>query len=70
MGKRWRRALMSLTPPVRPANQLDRNVNPTESVSYVGEPPASLQGQTAPPFKLNGSEFWVQGVNVGFGIRF
>ncbi len=55
---------------VRPANQLDRNINPTQSVLLVGEPPASLQGIAAPAFQFNGSEFWAQGANVGLTIRF
>jgi hypothetical protein len=55
---------------VRPANQIDRNINPTQSVSYVGEPPASLQGQAAPSFQFNGSGFWAQGANVGLAVRF
>ena len=54
----------------RPGNQIDRNINPTQSVSWVGEPPVSLVGPVAPNFKFNGSDFWAQGVNVGLGIRF
>jgi hypothetical protein len=55
---------------VRPGNQINRNINPTQSVSYVGEPPANLQGPVQPTFKFNGSGFWAQGINVGLGFRF
>ena len=54
----------------RPGNQMNRNINPTQSVSYVGEPPVSLQGPAQPTFGFNSSSFWAQGVNAGLGIRF
>ncbi|MGH7334416.1 MAG: BBP7 family outer membrane beta-barrel protein [Candidatus Rokuibacteriota bacterium] len=55
---------------VRPGNQINRNINPTQSVSYVGEPPATLQGPAQPSFKFNSSDFWAQGLNVGLTFRF
>lgn len=55
---------------VRPGNQINRNINPTQSVSWVGEPPAILQGPAEPSFKFNGSNFWAQGVNAGVSFRF
>jgi len=55
---------------VRPGNQINRNINPTQAVSYVGEPPVSLQGPAQPTFQFNGSSFWAQGINVGLGFRF
>jgi hypothetical protein len=54
----------------RPGNQMNRNINPTQSVSYVGEPPVSLQGPAQPTFGFNSSSFWAQGVTAGIGIRF
>ncbi len=55
---------------VRPGNQINRNINTTQSVSWVGEPPATLQGPAQPSFKFNTSDFWAQGINVGLGFRF
>ena len=54
----------------RPGNQLSRNINPTQSVSYVGEPPASLQGPASPSFSFDSSDFWAQGVTAGLSVRF
>jgi hypothetical protein len=55
---------------VRPGNQINRNINPTQSVSYVGEPPVRLQGPAQPSFSFNTSDFWAQGVNIGLSVRF
>jgi hypothetical protein len=54
----------------RPGNQVNRNINPTQSVSYVGEPPVTLQGPAQPSFTFNDSDFWAQGINAGVSIRF
>ena len=54
----------------RPGNQIDRSINPTQSVAWVGEPPVALQGVAEPTFKFKGSDFWAQGINVGLGFRF
>jgi hypothetical protein len=54
----------------RPGNQVSRNINPTQSVSYVGEPPVSLQGPAQPSFSFNSSDFWAQGIAAGLSIRF
>ena len=61
---------MSTNSVARPGNQMNRNINPTQSVSYDGEPPVSLQGPAQPTFGFNSSSFWAQGINAGFGIRF
>lgn len=37
----------------RPGNQINRNINPTQSVSYVGDVPANLDGTAQPAFKFN-----------------
>src|SRR4029453_13105386 len=38
----------------RPGNQIDRSINPTQSVAWVGEPPVALQGVAEPAFKFKG----------------
>jgi hypothetical protein len=55
---------------VRPGNQINRNINPTQSVSWVGEPPVTLEGPAEPSFKFKSSNFWAQGVNAGLSFRF
>ena len=55
---------------VRPGNQINRNLNTTQSVSWVGETTATLEGPAQPSFKFNSSDFWAQGINVGLMFRF
>ena len=49
---------------------MNRSINPTQSVSWVGDPSAALQGPAQPSFKFNSSDFWAQGINVGLSFRF
>jgi len=55
---------------VRPGNQINRNINPTQSVSYVGEPPVSLEGAAQPQASFNTSSYWAQGISVGLNVLF
>jgi hypothetical protein len=55
---------------VRPGDQINRTVNQTQSVSYTGEPPATLRGPAQPSFSFNRSDFWAQGVGLGLEVRF
>jgi hypothetical protein len=55
---------------VRPGNQIDRRINPTQSVSYVGEPALDPVGPAQPSFSFNTSDFWAQSVSVGVVVRF
>jgi len=55
---------------VRPAQQIDRNINPTQSASFEGSPPTPLEGPAQPSFRFHGSDFWAQGLNVGLVARF
>lgn len=54
----------------RPGKQINRNINPTQSVSYVGEPPATRAGPAQPDFSFDSSDFWAQGVSLGIDVRF
>jgi len=54
----------------RPGEQIDRTVNPTQSPSFGGPIPATLTGAARPRFKVEGSDFWAQGLNVGLALRF
>ena len=55
---------------VRPAKQIDRNINPTQSIAYGGNPPAAPSGPAQPSFKFNSSDFWAQGIRVGVAVQF
>jgi Putative beta barrel porin-7 (BBP7) len=55
---------------LRPGDQINRNINPTQSVSYTEEPGLPRQGPAQPTFKFNSSDFWAQGINVGLSFRF
>ena len=52
---------------VRPGNQIDRNINPTQ-VPVLGLGPATGSAQPAPLFSR--SDFWVQGVSFGMELKF
>jgi len=54
----------------RPGNQVNRNINPTQAVSYTGDPQASLVGPAQPAFNWNGSSFWAQAVSIALHIRY
>lgn len=55
---------------VRPGNQIDRGINPTQNASFAGTPPTPLVGPARPAFQSHGSSFWAQGLNVGVTVRF
>jgi hypothetical protein len=54
---------------IRPTNQLDRNINPTQNTFFVipGTAPA---GALVPLPAMHTSDFWAQGINVGVELRF
>jgi hypothetical protein len=54
----------------RPGEQINRNINPTQSVAYGNDPPATLAGAAQPSFGFNTSDFWAQTVSIGFAYRF
>jgi hypothetical protein len=55
---------------VRPGNQIDRNVNTTQSTAYTETPTPIAQGPARPSFSFNDSSFWAQSVSLGFSYRF
>ena len=58
---------LALTNVVRPGNNIDRNVNPTQNNVFGGGGP--IVGSATPVATLNTSDFWVQGLNVGLEFR-
>jgi hypothetical protein len=55
---------------VRPGLQVNRNVNPTQSLAYGGEPPARLVGAAQPSFGFDTTDFWAQTLSIGLAYRF
>jgi hypothetical protein len=55
---------------VRPGNQVDRTINPTQALAINEDPASRLQGPARPSFTFNSSDFWAQGLNVGLTVRF
>lgn len=55
---------------VRPGDQIDRGINPTQNASFGGAPPTPLVGPARPAFTYQESDFWAQGLNVGVAFRF
>lgn len=55
---------------VRPGQQISRNINPTQSVSYGNDPPVTPTGASQPTFQFNTTDFWAQGVSVGLALSF
>lgn len=53
---------------VRPGDQIDRVVNPTQLPTLGGQ--GTLVGPARPTFQFNDSSFWTQGLNVGLQLRF
>jgi hypothetical protein len=63
-GYNW----MYLSNAVRPGNQIDRNINPTQNPVLV--PPGTLTGPAAPLANFRSGDFWAQGFNLGLEIRY
>ncbi len=55
---------------VRPGAQINRNINPSYSVAYGGEPPAKPAGPAQPTFGFSTTDFWAQSLTIGFAYRF
>jgi hypothetical protein len=62
--------LVYISEVARAGDQVNRNINPTQSPSFGGAVPASLVGPAAPTFQFRDSDFWSQGVNAGIAVRF
>ena len=55
---------------VRPGDQIDRTVNPTQSPSFGGPIPANLVGAARPRFRFEGTDFWAHGLSLGVALKF
>jgi hypothetical protein len=55
---------------VRPGEQINRNVNPAQTVSYGNDPPVTPVGAAQPTFNFHSTDFWAQSISIGFAYRF
>lgn len=55
---------------VRPGDQINRNINPTQSVAWGNDPPIRPTGPAQPTFDFNTSSFWAQSLAIGIAFRF
>jgi opacity protein-like surface antigen len=55
---------------VRPGEQINRNINPTQTVSYGNDPPVTPTGPAQPTFGFHTTDFWAQTVSIGLAYRF
>lgn len=55
---------------VRPAKQIDRVINPSQSVSISLQSLAILTGVPRPSFRFQTSDFWAQGLSAGVSFNF
>jgi len=54
----------------RPGDQINRTINPYQTVSYGNDPPVVQGGPQEPTFNFNTSDFWAQSLSIGFAYRF
>ena len=54
----------------RPGEQINRNINPTQTVSYGNDRPVSPVGPAQPTFSFSTTDFWAQTLSVGLAYRF
>ncbi|HKT79736.1 MAG TPA: BBP7 family outer membrane beta-barrel protein [Vicinamibacterales bacterium] len=54
----------------RPGDQINRNINPTQTVSYGNDPPVTGIGPAQPTFSFRTTDFWAQSLSVGFAYSF
>ena len=62
-------SFLYLSDVVRPGDQIDRKINPTQSADQFG-PGAALSGTPGPLPRTSSSDFWAQGVNFGLEFKF
>jgi hypothetical protein len=54
----------------RPADQIDRSINPSQGPGFTGVPDQTLIGPAAPRFPGRDDEFWTHGLSFGVEVRF
>jgi len=59
-----------LTTVVRPGDQIDRVINPTQGPAFTGNPSSVLQGPARPVDTGKSDGYWMQGLSIGAEVRF
>jgi opacity protein-like surface antigen len=54
----------------RPGDQINRNINPSMTVSWGNDPPVNPVGTAQPTFAFKTTDFWAQSVSIGVAYRF
>jgi len=54
----------------RPGEQINRNINPTQTASYGNDPPVTPVGPAQPTFSFHTTDFWAQTLSIGLAYRF
>lgn len=54
----------------RPGDQINRNINPSQTVSWGNDPPVSPVGPAQPTFGFTTTDFWAQSLSIGVAYRF
>jgi hypothetical protein len=54
----------------RPAEQIDRVINPVQGPGFTGVPSSELIGPARPLYQGRDNDFWAQGLNFGFELRY
>ena len=55
---------------MRAATEIDRNINPTQSVAITGTPFLKPMGKQSPKARLKPGSFWAQGLTAGVSYTF
>jgi len=63
-------SLLYASDTARPGDQVNRNINPTMTVSWGNDPPVKPTGPAEPTFAFNTSDFWAQTLSIGVAYRF
>jgi hypothetical protein len=54
----------------RPGNQIDTTLNSSQSAALTLNSQTALTGPARPAVKIEGSDFWAHGLNVGLAFNF
>lgn len=55
---------------VRPGEQVDRTINTTQNVAWVGDTVLHPSGPAQPSFAFNTTDFWAQTLSIGVVLKF
>jgi len=63
-------SFLYVTNVVRPGDQIDRVINPSQSPAMTSNPGSNLVGAARPTSLFNTTDFWAQGLNVSLELAF